>query len=176
MELYNIKPYKEHNYFAVMLMLYYVILRAEAKSFLYTSFFDQYFNIEKDINQAITSGSISYDSGSLFVTSFLKIVLSLINDSYKKIEKIAEDTKGEQRAFKSDHIEQTILYELSTLFSKDDIKTYYPNVSDSTIMRVLTKLKEEGKIIALSKGRSAQWRRTFDKNDIKAFIGGDYED
>lgn len=44
-------------------------------------------------------------------------------------------------------------------FTKEDIRNSCPDVSYSTINRVFEKLKEEGMIESLGKGRNAKWKR-----------------
>ena len=54
---------------------------------------------------------------------------------------------------------------MNKMFTKEDVRKEHPYVSDTTIMRVFTKLKNEQVIMPLSKGRNAVWILTIDEND-----------
>ena len=93
----------------------------------------------------------------------------------ERLQALVKEQKYEDRAFKSDSIEQIVL-QLPSIFSKDDIRTKMPNVSLSTINRVLVKLRDEGFIKPLGTGRSAKWIKTSENNTLEGMFGDDYED
>lgn len=171
MEMYNIKPYSEFNNLSILLTLYYLLLRCKIISFKYVSFMELYLAKEEQLLSAIANGSINYDQGTLFFTNFISLILDLIKKSYEQLDNLLVNNKFEKRAHKSDNIEQTIIYDLPDLFSKEDIIRVYPDVSLSTIMRTLTKLNKLNYIIPLGKGRSAKWKKIIDPNDINFILG-----
>ena len=61
-------------------------------------------------------------------------------------------------------------------FTKDDVRRYHPDASDSTINRILFKLRDDGIIMPLGKGRSARWMKLINENDPKMIFGENYED
>ena len=44
-------------------------------------------------------------------------------------------------------------------FTKNEIRTICPDVGEATINRVFEKLRNEGKIEAVGKGRNSKWRK-----------------
>ena len=81
----------------------------------------------------------------------------------------------QERAFKSDVIEVTILQKIPVYFTKDDIRRSHPNASDSTINRILFKRRDEQIIMPLGKGRSARWMKIISENDPRLIFGLNYE-
>lgn len=170
MEMYNIKPYSEYNTLAFILTFYYLLLRCRIVSFKYVSFVELFIKHQQEIETTITSGSINYDQGTLFFTSFIQLTLKLIKSSYDLLDEILISNNFEKRAHKSDHIEQAIINEVPDLFSKEDIIKLYPDVSLSTIMRALTKLHKMNYIIPLGRGRNAKWKRIINPNALNFVI------
>jgi len=84
---------------------------------------------------------------------FLGVVLA----AYREFEKRVGSVK-DSRGRKSERIENAINYIIGE-FNKEDIRKLCPDVGESTINRVLAKLKEEGKIDVTTKGRNASWVR-----------------
>lgn len=175
MEMYNIKPYSEYNDLAIILTYYYLLNRCGIKCFKYTSFIELYLDNETNLLTTLANGSINYDQGTLFFSNFVKLTLDLIKDAYHKIDEIMLNNRFYDRAFKSDYLEQTIIYDLPTLFSKEDIIEIYPEVSPSTIMRCLSKLHKMNYIIPLGTGRSAKWKKIIDPNNLNYAIGAENE-
>ena len=48
---------------------------------------------------------------------------------------------------------------MQSIFTKEDIRKEYPYVSESTINRALSTLRDQGYIKPLGKGRSAKWTK-----------------
>ena len=174
MEMYNIKPYSEYNELAIILTYYYLLLKCGIVSFNYVSFFKMFFENKESVFNLISKGSINYDQGTIFFYEFVKYTLKLIKDSFDELDKI-EKKKISKNAHKSDVIEDTILKNLPDLFSKEDVQRLNPNVSPSTIMRVLKKLNDLNYIMPLGTGRSAKWKKLYDPNKKEYVIGVDYE-
>ncbi len=171
MEMYNIKPYSEYNNLAILLTYYYILNRCGIKCFKYTSFLDLYLKNEDKIINTIANGSINYDQGTLYFSNFVKLTLDLIKSAYQEIDEIIVNNRFLDRAFKSDYLEQTIIYDLPNIFSKEDIIAVYPEISPSTIMRCLSKLHKMNYIMPLGTGRSAKWKKLIDPNNLNYAIG-----
>lgn len=170
MEMYNIKPYSEYNELALMLTYYYLLLKCGIVSFNFVSFFKMFLNNKEEAFNLISKGSINYDQGTIFFYEFVKYTLSLINNSFSELKRI-ENNKVSKTAHKSDVIEESILHSLPDLFSKEDVSRLNPNVSLSTIMRVLKKLHDKNYIIPLGTGRSAKWKKLYDPNKKEYIVG-----
>ncbi len=175
MEMYNIKPYSEYNNLAIMLTYYYLLNRCGIKCFKYISFIELYLKNEENILSSIANGSVNYDQGLIYFTNFVKLTLDLIKQAYAKIDEIIINNRFLDRAFKSDYLEQTIIYEMPNIFSKEDIIKIYPEVSQSTIMRCLSKLHKMNYIMPLGTGRSAKWKKLIDPNNLNYAIGANNE-
>ena len=174
LEMVQIKPFSSNNELASLLVLYYMILRSNIDCFEYVSFFELFLkNLEK-FNYERNRASINYPYGYFQLNDIMRLVFTLIRSGYDELLFIVKEQKYEERAFKSDSIEQ-IIKQLPEIFSKDEIRNYMPNASISTMNRVLVKLRDEGKIKPLGTGRSAKWIKIDNSNDLETFIGKNYE-
>lgn len=174
MEIVNLKPYSEHNELAGLLALYYMILSSDVISFKYTSFFEFYSEMKKKIDTAVAKGSINYSDNYLKTTDTVRLIFELISKSYDAVQKIIKNLSYRENAFKSDVIELTIIQKMPMYFIKDDIRRLHPDASDSTINRILFKLRDEEMIMPLGKGRSARWMKLVSENDPRLYLGKDY--
>lgn len=155
-EMSNIAPFTKENDLALLLALYYMILRSEVDCFKYVSFYETLFNHNRDFKIALNTASLNYFEGYIQVYDLNRLLFKIIIESYQKLDEILSEFKYDQRVNKGDNVENTIM-KLPNLFTKADIRTYHPYVSDSTITRALNKLKDENKIRPLGKGRTAHW-------------------
>ncbi len=88
-----------------------------------------------------------------WVTYFLSTILR----AYKELEErvgVVITGKGNKAARVEEFIENKLGF-----FTKEDIRSACPDVSESTINRVLNHLKEQKQIIPTGKGRSAKWKK-----------------
>lgn len=157
-DLYNIKPFTANNQTASLIALYLLMLKSELNVFCYVSFFELIYNNLNEFNDCLLDVSYNWKDGIAQPTSFIRFMINLILEGYRKAEKIIFEYKVDQNISKGDNIENTIL-KLPTIFTKDQIRAIHPYVSESTINRALQKLRDENKIKPLGKGRSAKWRK-----------------
>lgn len=166
-------PYDDHNELATMLALYYMVLSVGIETFKYVSFFDLFLSNLTSWNETKKLCYVNYPNTPLKVNALMPKLLSYIEQSYQKIDEIIVSKTYEKRMFKSDGIEQTI-YQMPNTFTKEDIRRYHPNVSDSTLNRALFKLRDEKIIMPLGKGRSARWIKLISDDDPRNIFGGHY--
>lgn len=124
----------------------------------------RYISLEKIVEESkesyyetLNKSSIGWHEGKHDLFIWLSYLFGSILAAYKEFEGrvgLVEKRKGN----KSYRVEQAIMSVLGT-FTKEDIRNACPDVSYSTINRVFEKLKEEGTIESLGKGRNAKWRR-----------------
>ena len=176
MELYNISPYTKGNELAAIIMYYYYLLRSNAECFLYIGFFKDFLAEVSRFFDLIQQGSVNYDQGSLYFTDLAKYTFNKIQISYNEVKKLLAEAKIRRQAFKSDIIEQGIIEELPTIFSKEDVRKKFPTASDSTIKRVLERLTANKSIIALGTGRSAKYQKLLDPNSLEYLTGAKQND
>lgn len=174
LEMDLMKPYTDHNDIASLLALYYMLFRTGVDSFKYISFFELYLNEKENWESEKKLSYINFPTSHLRQNGLTNILFEIIKRSYEALKDIIKTNKFDKRMFKGDGIEQTILIMPST-FSKEDIRKYHPNVSDSTINRALFKLRDENIIAPLGKGRSARWVKLISDDDPRKIFGVDYE-
>jgi len=124
----------------------------------------RYISLEKIIEgskenyyESLRKSSVGWHEGDHNLFIWLDYFLGILLAAYEEFEDkvgLIRNKKGN----KSYRVEQAIKGTLGT-FEKEDIRKACPDVSESTINRVFSKLKEEGVIEVLSKGRNAEWRR-----------------
>lgn len=175
LETVLMKPFSDHNELAGLLELYYMLLRSEVDVFKYIGFFEIYLkNKEKWANEVRLS-FINFPTSHLQINGLIEQLFDYISLSYKELTNILREKSFDKRMHKSDGIEQTIA-RLPATFSKEDIRIYHPDVSDSTINRALFKLRDENYIKPLGKGRSARWIKLVKEDDPKNIFGHNYEE
>lgn len=163
-DMYNIKPFTEHNELASFLTLYTLLLRSGLDVFTYVSLFEMMDTYNGEFLTEVKNASFNWEEGYSQTLPLMRFMVKMINESYKKLDTIHKEYAFDQKLRKSDNIEATI-YRLTDIFSKDDIRLVHPFVSESTINRALAKLKEEEVIKPLGKGRSAKWMKIIKDDD-----------
>lgn len=168
------KPFSEHNDLVSLLALYYMLIRSDLDVFYYISFFELYINQLNTWDNEKQLSYINFPTTHFHLTGIMDQLFILVKQAYKEFDDIIRTNSYDKRMFKSDGIEQTI-YNLPSTFSKEDIRKYHPQVSDSTINRILFKLRDENIIIPLGKGRSARWVKVIQDDDPRSIFGQSYE-
>ena len=158
-ELININPFTKGNEVASLLALYYMILRCEVDCFRYNSFYETLYENYEAFKKEEVAASMNYREGFMQIFGLARFIYNLIDKSYTKLEAIIKEYSHEESVNKSDNVENTI-YQLPNIFTKDDIRSAHPFVSEATINRILVKLRDEEYITPLGKGRSAKWIKT----------------
>lgn len=107
--------------------------------------------------EALNKSSMLWHDGKHNLEIWLEYFLGVILKAYKELEErvgYVTNVKGE----KSQRIERAIEGKLG-YFTKDEIRNICPDVAEATINRVFDKLKLEGKIQAVGKGRGTKWKK-----------------
>lgn len=175
MEMVNLKPYTKHNEIASVLTLYYMVISCDVISFSYVSFFELYHEMKEKISTAIAKGSINYYDNYLKTADTVRLIYRLVETSYEKLKSMIKNFEYREHAFKSDVIEVTVYQKMPAYFTKDDIRRVHPDASDSTINRILFKLRDEQVIMPLGKGRSARWMKLIKDDDPRIIFGAKYD-
>jgi|SRR5690554_3172223 len=155
-DFYNLKPFTESNKVTAYLLLYLLLLKAEVHSYKYVSFYEQLYKDFDKFEIELKNASFNWSEGFAQTLEFLRYMTKFIYQSYIKTEELIKAYQFDQNINKSDNIENTIS-KLPNIFTKEEIRNEHPLVSESTINRTLSKLKEESAIKPLGKGRSAKW-------------------
>lgn len=175
LELRMIKPYRDlkeevdPNFVSSLLLLYYMIQHMDIKNFRIVSFFyriyDKYDEFEKEIRVA----TVNYGESYFKLNEITLYLLNIINASFDSIASETKKYLSEEKYNKSLNVELTIL-NLDKCFTKEDIRKIHPYISESTIMRALTKLRDEKLIQPLGTGRNAKWMRLIEDDDPRRFL------
>lgn len=171
LEIRMIKPYRlitddgvDINKIASFLVLYFLFEKNNVHSYHITSFYMQMVESIEEIDKAVAIATFNYYESYFKLNDFTILFLDLINESYSELIKIVNEAEYLDDASKAYIIEKAI-FKMDKMFTKEDIRKLNPYVSDTTIMRVFTKLKNEGLIMPLSKGRNAVWILTIEEHD-----------
>lgn len=133
---------------------------------LYTFDFEvgRYISLEKIIEdtkeayyEMLRQSSQGWHENKNDIFPWVNYILRTFVVAYKELESrvgMVQTGKGNKGARIKNYIENKIGF-----FTKDDIRTVCPDVSESTINRVLHELKDQGLIEPTGLGRSAQWKK-----------------
>lgn len=131
----------------------------------------RYISLEKLIEESketyyetLKRSSIGWHEGQNDIFAWTNYLLGTIVAAYKQLEErvgVVESRVGDKSIRVEEFIDKKIGY-----FTKEDIRNACPDVSESTINRVLNKLKEENKIAPSGKGRNARWKKTDEYDDL----------
>lgn len=168
LDLIKLAPFSIGNSEVAMLILYALIINSDINVFTFIPFFKLLYERRDEFNSAIDYAFYRYDVGYPELFRPLYVILDIESNAYTKLEEIKRDKEFDKEMSKAMIIEN-IIYKLDPQFKKSDIREMAPNISDSTIDRVLTKLSEEGKIRAFDVGRNASWLRIDDSYDKSLF-------
>lgn len=174
LEMEILQPYSDHNSIASILALYYMLLRSDLEVFRYISFIEKYIQVFEQWEQEKKMSYINYQNSHLQLNGIIQLLFDIILESYSNLQDMIRENSFEKRMFKGDGIEQTI-YQLPNTFTKEDIRRFHPQVSESTINRALFKLRDENIITPLGKGRSARWVKLISDDDPRNIFGQNYE-
>lgn len=155
-DFYNIAPFTQHNETAALFLLYLLLFKADLEAFRFISFFEMLTQNYEEFQLELKNASFNWKEGFAQTVGFLRFMTKLILKSYQQAYDLIKDYKFDSSLNKGDNIENTIT-KLPDIFSKDEIRLIHPYVSESTINRALIKMRDEGSIKPLGKGRSAKW-------------------
>lgn len=134
---------------------------------LYQSGFEvgRFISLEKIIEdsketyyEALNKSSMLWHDGKNNLQIWLEYFLGIMIKAYKELEDRVGDIQH-TRGNKSERIEMAIEAKLG-YFTKNEIRSICPDIGDATINRVFEKLRVEGKIEVVGKGRNAKWRKS----------------
>lgn len=158
LDFYNIKPFVSFNELSSILLLYLLVLKCDIECFKFVSFFELLYTNFDEFKKELNNASYNWKEGYAQTIEFVRFMYKLFLQGYEKTNQIINNYKFDQSLNKSSNIENTIST-LNDVFTKEDIRMIHPYVSESTINRSLTKLRDEGFIRPLGKGRSAKWTK-----------------
>lgn len=159
-----IKPFKTRNELIGILMLYILLLNSDYRCFQLVSFFGIYERLKHTFKDAEQEASKNAALGMTQPITLYRLIVQMTLEGYKGLDSLVKNYQFDHQFNKRDLLENTIK-KLPEVFTKDDVRLYHPAVSESTINRVLKRLKNEKKIAPMGKGRSAKWMKLYTPND-----------
>ncbi|GEL78650.1 Fic family protein [Tenuibacillus multivorans] len=124
----------------------------------------RYISLEKVIEdtkegyyETLRQSSQGWHEGKNDIFPWVNYILSTIVAAYKELESrvgFVQTGKGNKAARIKKYIENKIGF-----FTKEDIRKACPDVSESTINRVLNELKDKGVVEPTGLGRGAKWKK-----------------
>ncbi|SDL99823.1 Fic family protein [Halarsenatibacter silvermanii] len=157
LDFLSIHPFNDGNGRIARLLTLLLLYKYEYKVGRYISLENIIEESKLNYYESLKKSSVGWHEGNHNLFIWLDYFLGTLLAAYKEFE----DRVGlirSKRGNKSYRVEQAIKSTLGT-FEKEDIRNACPDVSESTINRVFRKLKEEGVIELLGKGRNAKWKR-----------------
>ena len=157
-DMINMDCFDISNRFVSLMICYCLLFSERFNVFKYVSFFEYYYKNLESFRKYEEEASYGWESGYSKTTDLNKLIIDMMLDGYRVVEKMVSDYEFDKRLRKVDNVEGVIM-KLGNVFTREDIKAKVPNLSDSTINRALVKLRDEGKIRPDGTGRSAKWIR-----------------
>lgn len=154
----NLKPFKEDNDLIGMILIYVFLFKKGFTQFKYVSFFELLFLSKDEFMKLTVEANYHWEDGYSKIEPLNNFIVELLLTNYDKMEELIKSYIFDSKLNKGNDIENTIL-KGKQIFTKDEIRTIHPTVSDSTITRTLNRLKDEGKLKVLGTGRSAKWHK-----------------
>jgi len=157
-DFFNLKGFKQNNEFTSLVLMQLLLLKTGFDNFKYVSFYEYIYTNIEDYKKAIIGATFSYEEGLSQPLHLIRFFIKALKSTYVEVEQIVKNHQFDQGLNKSYSIQNTV-FKLPEVFQKEDIRRLHPYTSDSTINRTLVRLREEGIIRPLGKGRSAKWIR-----------------
>ncbi|RDV24993.1 cell filamentation protein Fic, partial [Lysinibacillus fusiformis] len=111
---------------------------------------------ETEYYEAIYKSSANWYCNEHNISFWLKIFLTIILDTYKNLHNRVKDSISRQT--KTERIQNFVLNHEQP-FTKEYIRSMYPDIGESTISKALNDLQLVGEIKLVSKGKNACWMK-----------------
>ncbi|MEB8653321.1 Fic family protein [Bacillus cereus] len=156
LNLYCIVPFNKGNG-RLTLMLLHLLLIKSGHTFIKYVCLDEY--VQKNHSEyydAIYKSSVNWYCNEHNISFWLKSFLTIILEAYKDLHNKVQDSICKHSKIK--RIENFILNQKQP-FTKEAIRSIYPDIADCTISKTLHNLHLSGKVKLISKGRNARWMK-----------------
>ena len=157
LDFLSIHPFNDGNGRMARLLTLLLLYKYDYKVGRYISLEKVIAESKSSYYESLNKSSIGWHEGKHNIFVWLNYFLGTLLAAYREFEDrvgLVKNKKGN----KSFRVEKAIKSTVGK-FEKEDIRNACPDVSESTINRVFKKLKEEGIIELLGKGRNAKWKR-----------------
>ncbi|MDF2699245.1 MAG: hypothetical protein K0Q49_801 [Haloplasmataceae bacterium] len=154
----NLRIFDNYNEYIGIVILLLLLKQYGFKIVDHVSFINAIFNDEEKFVEAVNKSSLNWGIGLPQYHYFNIFIMDTLNMMYSNLEKLCRNFQSDKEFSKEELVEQ-IVNSFTTTFTKEDIRSFNPYISDSTINRSLKSLREKGIIEPTGKGRSAKWRK-----------------
>ena len=158
LDFVSLHPFIKYNETLSYLMLYLLMLNSDYRCFHVVSFFEKLASQRLYFKEILEESLKNHKEGTASPIPLHRFLLTLTDAAYKEMHSVIKNYTFDHQFNKSDYLENSVS-RLPEVFTKEELRLLHPTVSDSTINRTLHRLKEEGKISPLGKGRSAKWMK-----------------
>ncbi len=159
-DFFQLKPFNAHNDEIGLVLLYILFLSDGIEAYHLSSFFEKLYKQRERYQKLKVEAAHNWSEGLSDTHGLHRFFLKIAIEAYQDFSEILRNYTFDQQINKSDYIENTI-NRLEEVFTKDEIRSAHPTISDSTINRTLKRLRDEKKIRPLGKGRSAKWMKLY---------------
>lgn len=170
----KLAPFEKGNELIGIIIYYVLTLASDIKAFAYVSFFKHLSEASNSYEEALKKAFYLYDEKMQNVTPLLRVFLKIDELAYDELAVLRKNMEFDKDLSKAKAV-VAVIYKLNETFAKEDIRKAMPQVSVSTIDRVLKSLKESGKIAAFGRGRKAKWVRLDDSQSDKMRFIDDFK-
>ena len=164
----KIKPFQDKNNEIGILLMYVLLIVNGFEVYEYISIMERIYKRIAEFDNVVLQSTFNWEVGYAQILPLHKFIVDISTEAYQTLNFLVRDYEFDKQLNKSNNIENTI-NKLEDIFSKDDIRNVHPYISDSTINRTLKRLRDDGRIRPLGKGRSAKWIKLF-KTENKKMI------
>lgn len=162
LDFVSLHPFMKYNETISFLMLYLLMLNSDYRCFHVVSFFEKLHGRRLEFKEILEESLKNHKEGLSSPIPLHRFLLTVTHEAYKEMHGVIKNYTFDHQYNKSDYLENSVS-RLPEVFTKEDLRHLHPTVSDSTINRTLNRLKDEGKISPLGKGRSAKWMKHHQK-------------
>lgn len=146
-----ISPFEYGNERIARLLLYLLLLKSKHSLVKYISLDKLIKKYKTEYFESLKKSSANWDFQEYNITFILHCLLNIIFEAYTLL-----DADYQMKKNKSDKIKVYIMKQEAP-FTKEDIRSVFADVSQSTINKVFECLQKENAIKLLSRGRNAKW-------------------
>ncbi|HHP1053799.1 MULTISPECIES: Fic family protein [Bacillus cereus group] len=156
LNFYCILPFNQGNRRLALLLMQLLLMKKDYTFIKYVCL-DKYIKKhESKYYESIFKSSVNWYCSGHNISFWMKIFLTIILDAYRDLYLTVQGSIC--RYTKMERIKNYI-FKQSKPFTKEDICSVYPDISESTISKALASFQSLGHIKLVSRGRNAQWTR-----------------
>jgi len=156
LNFYCILPFNQGNRRLAFILIQLLLVKNEHTFIKYVCL-DKYIKKhESEYYESIFKSSVNWYCSGHNISFWLKIFLEIILDAYRDLYLTVQGSIC--RSTKMERIKNFISKQKKS-FTKEDIRSVYPDIAESTISKALASFQSLGHIKLVSRGRNAQWMK-----------------